>query len=148
MHSLDRREFLLSGVAMAGAATVNGRRVWIDPRQADMPNRPWRKIHLDFHNSRHIKAIGERLPADIEVAAINDLLYVHLKSKQFDAALAELDQILRLHPNAANARYLRGQVLVRMGREKEGRAELVEATKLLNQPSANVPRSSRRDGCR
>jgi hypothetical protein len=32
----------------------------------------------------------------------------------------------------ASARYLRGQVLMRMGRKKEGREELASATKMLN----------------
>jgi len=36
----------------------------------------------------------------------------------------------------ASARYLRGQVLVRMGREKDGRAELATATTMLNQQRA------------
>jgi hypothetical protein len=37
---------------------------WIDPRLRDLPQRPWRKIHLDFHNSQHIPKIGERFDAD------------------------------------------------------------------------------------
>jgi hypothetical protein len=36
---------------------------WIDPTQAALPKRPWRKIHLDFHNSQHIPRIGERFDA-------------------------------------------------------------------------------------
>jgi tetratricopeptide (TPR) repeat protein len=56
--------------------------------------------------------------------------------RQYAAALAELDQVMRLQPENANARYLRGQVLVRMGREKEGREELALATKELNQRRA------------
>lgn len=31
---------------------------WIDPRLKTLPRRPWRKIHLDFHNSQHMPAIG------------------------------------------------------------------------------------------
>jgi hypothetical protein len=31
---------------------------WIDPRLHTLPPRPWRKIHLDFHNSQHIPRIG------------------------------------------------------------------------------------------
>jgi tetratricopeptide (TPR) repeat protein len=48
-------------------------------------------------------------------------------------ALDELDEVIRLDSGNASARYLRGQVLVRMGREREGRAELATATKMLNQ---------------
>jgi tetratricopeptide (TPR) repeat protein len=51
----------------------------------------------------------------------------------YGAALTELDQIVRLEPSNASARYLRGQVLMRMGREREGRQELAAATKMLNQ---------------
>jgi len=39
-------------------------RLWIDPRLRDLPARPWRKIHLDFHNSQHIPRIGERFNPD------------------------------------------------------------------------------------
>ncbi|HMP39207.1 MAG TPA: alpha-L-fucosidase, partial [Roseiflexaceae bacterium] len=37
---------------------------WIDPRLLNLPPRPWRKIHLDFHNSQHIPAIGAAFDAD------------------------------------------------------------------------------------
>jgi tetratricopeptide (TPR) repeat protein len=70
------------------------------------------------------------IPSHMGVAKIEE------RRQHYPAALAELDQIIQLDPNAANARYLRGQVLVRMGREKEGRAELAEATKMLNQQRA------------
>jgi len=37
---------------------------WIDPRLAALPSRPWRKIHLDFHNSQHVPRIGGRFNAE------------------------------------------------------------------------------------
>lgn len=37
---------------------------WIDPRLKTLPRRPWRKIHLDFHNSQHMPAIGAAFDAD------------------------------------------------------------------------------------
>src|SRR5436853_7301050 len=52
--------------------------------------------------------------------------------KNYGEALAQLNEVVRLDVAHAAARYLRGQVLVRMGREKEGRLELKTATKLLN----------------
>jgi len=52
--------------------------------------------------------------------------------RHYAAALAELNQVIRLDSGNAGARYLRGQVLVRMGRDKEGREELATATKMLN----------------
>ena len=68
----NRREFL----AVAGSATlaaaapgavVKSRmapKTWIDPKLADLPARPWRKIHLDFHNSKYVARIGENFNAD------------------------------------------------------------------------------------
>jgi tetratricopeptide (TPR) repeat protein len=56
--------------------------------------------------------------------------------RHYAAALSELDRVIRLDSGNAAARYLRGQVLVRMGREKEGREELASATKILNQQRA------------
>jgi Hypothetical glycosyl hydrolase 6/Beta-galactosidase trimerisation domain len=37
---------------------------WIDQRFRELPARPWRKVHLDFHNSQHIPAIGEQFDPD------------------------------------------------------------------------------------
>jgi len=53
--------------------------------------------------------------------------------RNYAAALSQLDEIIRLDKEDAGARYLRGQVLVRLGREKEGREELAVAAKMLNQ---------------
>jgi hypothetical protein len=44
--------------------------------------------------------------------------------------------VIKLDSGNASARYLRGQVLVRMGREKDGRTELAVATKMLNDQRA------------
>lgn len=35
-----------------------------DPRFSEFRDLPWRKIHLDFHNSHHIPVIGNRFNAD------------------------------------------------------------------------------------
>lgn len=73
---MQRREFLSAGM-MAGIAAAFARpatdvadrespslRLWIDPRFATLPRRPWRKIHLDFHNSKHVPKIGAKFNAD------------------------------------------------------------------------------------
>jgi tetratricopeptide (TPR) repeat protein len=70
------------------------------------------------------------------VSAHMGLAKIEEHRQHYAAALAELDQIIRLDSGNASARYLRGQVLVRMGREKEGRQELAGATKMLNQQRA------------
>ena len=51
----------------------------------------------------------------------------------YAAALQELERVINLEPNNAAARYLRGQVLMHVGREKEGREELATATNMLNE---------------
>ncbi len=45
-------------------ASAPQRPVWIDPRLQELPPRPWRKVHLDFHNSEHIPRIGESFDGD------------------------------------------------------------------------------------
>jgi len=67
------------------------------------------------------------------ISAHMGLAKIEERRRQYPAALAELDEIIRLDKENASARYLRGQVLVRMGREKEGREELAVAAKMLNQ---------------
>lgn len=37
---------------------------WIDRRLQESPRKPWRKVHLDFHNSQHIQSVGEGFDAD------------------------------------------------------------------------------------
>ena len=70
------------------------------------------------------------------VSAHMGLAKIEEHRQHYAAALAELDQVILLDSGNASARYLRGQVLVRMGREKEGRVELAAATKMLNQQRA------------
>jgi len=61
------------------------------------------------------------------------LAKIEERRKNYRAALAQLDEVIRLDTGNASARYLRGQVLIRLGREKEGREELAAATKMMNQ---------------
>jgi hypothetical protein len=64
------------------------------------------------------------------------LAKIEERRRNYRAALSELDDVIRLDAGNASARYLRGQVLVHMGREKEGSVELAVATKMLNQQRA------------
>jgi hypothetical protein len=38
--------------------------VWIDPKLTSLPHRPWRKVHLDFHNSQYVQKIGAGFDAN------------------------------------------------------------------------------------
>ncbi len=67
------------------------------------------------------------------VSAHMGLAKIEERRRNYRAAMGELNEVIRLDAGNASARYLRGQVLVRMGREKDGRAELATATKMLNQ---------------
>ena len=35
------------------------RSYWIDRRLQNLPRRPWRKVHLDYHNSQHMPRVGD-----------------------------------------------------------------------------------------
>jgi hypothetical protein len=75
--SINRREFVAAGalpfcrlldchvVALPGDEIQPRAPVcWINPGHAALPSRPWRKIHLDFHNSQHIPRIGRQFDPD------------------------------------------------------------------------------------
>ena len=64
------------------------------------------------------------------------LAKIEQHQQHYADALNDLDRVIALDGGNAAARYLRGQVLMRMGREKEGREELVAATKMLNEQRA------------
>jgi tetratricopeptide (TPR) repeat protein len=64
------------------------------------------------------------------------LAKIEERKKEYPAALAQLDEIIRLNKENAGARYLRGQVMLHMGREKAGRDELALAAKMLNDQRA------------
>src|SRR5215831_5808859 len=50
----------LADLGPGGIAT----KFWIDPRLAALPAWPWRKVHIEFHNSHYVPRIGERFNAD------------------------------------------------------------------------------------
>lgn len=39
-------------------------RFWIDPRQATLPSWPWRKVDIEYHNSKYVPRVGERFNVD------------------------------------------------------------------------------------
>jgi tetratricopeptide (TPR) repeat protein len=70
------------------------------------------------------------------ISSLMGLAKIEEHQRHYAAAVSELDQVIRLDSGNASARYLRGQVLVRMGREKEGRGELASAARMLNEQRA------------
>ncbi|MBL0156758.1 MAG: beta-galactosidase trimerization domain-containing protein [Bryobacterales bacterium] len=68
MAKPSRREIIqltaLSATAPSLTAAPAASGIWIDPKLLSLPARPWRKIHLDFHNSAHIPRIGEKFNAN------------------------------------------------------------------------------------
>jgi tetratricopeptide (TPR) repeat protein len=69
-------------------------------------------------------------------SSLTGLAKIDEHKQRYSTALAELDRVIALEAGNASARYLRGQVLVHMGREKEGREELARATKMMNERRA------------
>ncbi len=87
-HRTNRRQFIkataasslgLSGASLTaseesdasistpgGVPTVGGvaRKYWIDPSIAAWPAGPWRKVHIEYHTSRHMPRLAERFNAD------------------------------------------------------------------------------------
>jgi tetratricopeptide (TPR) repeat protein len=74
-----------------------------------------------------LKLNGQLVSAHMGLAKIEE------HRGHYAAALSELDQVIRLDSGDATARYVRGRVLMRIGREKEGREEYAAAAKIVNQ---------------
>ncbi len=65
MDLTRRALFSAAGAPLLAPAAESPRRgVWIDPASPALPKRPWRKVHLDFHNSEHVTRIGDKFNAD------------------------------------------------------------------------------------
>jgi Hypothetical glycosyl hydrolase 6/Beta-galactosidase trimerisation domain len=52
-----------SSLADLGPAKL-ATRFWVDARLAALPALPWRKVHVEFHNSQYVPRVGERFNAD------------------------------------------------------------------------------------
>jgi tetratricopeptide (TPR) repeat protein len=60
------------------------------------------------------------------------LARIYQRQQKFDQALAAVKAAEKIDPNNPNYHNLKGQILIRMGRAKEGQEELASATALLN----------------
>src|SRR5262249_15929242 len=54
----------IAGPAAIPDAGGVAERVWIDSSIAAWRPVPWRKVHIEYHTSRHMKKLGERFNAD------------------------------------------------------------------------------------
>jgi tetratricopeptide (TPR) repeat protein len=96
------------------------------------------KVEATLQNETEAaKDFGRAVKLDSQlVESRMGLAKIEEQKKEYPAALTQLNEIIRLEKDNASAHYLRGQVLLHMGREKEGREELAVATKMLNEQRA------------
>ena len=52
------------------------------------------------------------------------LAKIYQRQQQYEKALAELQVAAKLDPDSSRLHYLRGQILLRMGRKTEGKKEI------------------------
>ena len=78
------------------------------------------------------KAFREALARDSKMAgAYTELARLYQRQQKFAEALKMIDAALRLSPDISRGHYLRGRILMQLGRSKEGQAELTLAQKAL-----------------
>ena len=58
---------------------------------------------------------------------------VYQREGKYAQALVEIDAALKLDPGSSSVHYLRGQLLQRLGRTQEARAEMDATTRMMNQ---------------
>ena len=58
---------------------------------------------------------------------------IYQRQEKFAPALAEIDSAVKLDPARPDLHYVRGQLLLRMGRKQEAKKELEAATALSNE---------------
>jgi Tfp pilus assembly protein PilF len=81
---------------------------------------------------------SERMPG-----ALFELAKLYLRQEKYPQALAAIDTALRFAPNSANVHFMRGRILVKLGRREEGEKELTRAAQMQNavDAKANDPES-------
>jgi tetratricopeptide (TPR) repeat protein len=79
------------------------------------------------------RAFREALKRNSKMAsAYAGLAKLYQKQQKLEPALKMADATLRISPDYEGGHYLRGRILMQLGREKEGRAELTSAQKTLD----------------
>ena len=92
------------------------------------------------------RAFREALKRDTKMAsAYAGLAKLYQKQQKFEPALKMADETLRISPDYEGGRYLRGRILMQLGREKEGRMELAAAQKALDSRLETAREKKRED---
>jgi tetratricopeptide (TPR) repeat protein len=92
------------------------------------------------------KAFREALKRDSKMAsAYSGLAKLYQKRQKFEPALRMADAILRISPDYEGGHYLRGRILMQLGREKEARVELAAAQKALDSQLETAREKKRED---
>ncbi|HZQ95933.1 MAG TPA: tetratricopeptide repeat protein [Candidatus Sulfotelmatobacter sp.] len=86
------------------------------------------------------KSYQEALRRDPRLASSRlGLARIYQRQKKFAAALAQADAALKADPARTDAHYIRGQVLLHLGRKQEAKKELAAAGGTGGQPPARLP---------
>ena len=79
------------------------------------------------------KSFREALKRDRKMAsAYAGLAKLYQKQQKLEPALKMADTMLRITPDYQGGHYLRGRILMQLGREKEARVELAAAQKAMD----------------
>jgi len=87
--------------------------------------------------ARAIPSVREALGLDSRLANSHlGLARIYQRRQKYAAALAEADAALAADPARTDAHYIRGQLLLRLGRKQEARKEMTAAAGVGGQPGA------------
>jgi tetratricopeptide (TPR) repeat protein len=82
-------------------------------------------------NAEAARYFREALDRDSHLASSQfGLAKIYREQGKLPEALAAIDRAGKLDPSSASVHYLKGQILVRLGRQADGRAELAAAGKM------------------
>ncbi len=92
------------------------------------------------------RAFREALKRDSKMASAHaGLAKLYQKQQKFAPALKMADETLRISPDYEGGHYLRGRILMQLGREKEARGELAAAQKALDSRLETAREKKRED---
>jgi len=60
------------------------------------------------------------------------LAKIHVRQDKYQQALPEIDRAERLAPDSQNVHFMRGRILMKLGRREEAQKEMLAAKKLID----------------